>query len=74
MAVETLPAAIPPPGVESNFTNPQSLYPYMLATVVLCSFFTTLFTIARLCTKLLVSNWTSEDCRLEKHLTKELIS
>lgn len=65
MAIDNLPVAIPPAGLESDFTNPPSLYPYMLLTTILCSSLTTLFSITRLCTKLMISKWAIEDCMLK---------
>ena len=54
----TAAAGKPPPGLESNS---QSLYPQMVATVVLCSSLSTLFTAARLFTSWMVTSWALED-------------
>ena len=67
MALDMMPAGIPPPGITPNFTNPHSLYPYMRATVILCSLLTTGFTAARLCTKFLTSKVAIEDCKAEQN-------
>ena len=50
----------PKPGNGPNDTNP--LYPAILATVILGSILTTIFTAARLVTKRLISNYDLEDC------------
>ena len=70
MALDIVAAGIPPPGVTSNFTDPHSLYPYMIGTVVLCSVLTTGFTAARLWTKYLASNLAFEDCKIEQNSVK----
>ena len=63
MSDQTIAASPPPHGLESNFSNPPSLFPEMIATVVLCSFLTTAFTLARLFTKYRTATWSFEDCK-----------
>lgn len=52
-------------GLEPGFLSPNTLYPSILATVLLCSILTTLFTAARLITKRLVSTYDVEDCKFK---------
>ena len=59
----TAAAGIPPQGVVPNFVNPPSLYPQILATVILCTSLTTLFTFARVWTQWARSVWALEDRR-----------
>lgn len=44
----------------------SSLYSVILATVLLCTILTTLFTIARLIAKKIISSYNSEDCESRK--------
>jgi hypothetical protein len=58
-----IPALEPPPGVEPNFVNPYSLYPFVIATCTLCLMFTTAAVVIRMFTKIQVAktvNWA--DC------------
>ena len=55
---------VPVLGPEPDFTSPNTLYPYILATVLLCSILTTLFAAARLITKRLISTYDIEDCEI----------
>lgn len=63
---EAMPAGVPPQGMESNLVNPPSLFPEMLATVILCSSLTTLFTSLRLFTRWMTSAWVFEDCKYSR--------
>lgn len=49
-------------GPEPGFLSRNTLYPPILATVLVCGILTTLFTAARLLTKRLVSTYGVEDC------------
>ena len=49
-------------GPEPDFTSPNTLFPFLLATVLLCSVLTIVFTAARLITKRLISTYDVEDC------------
>ena len=51
-----------PPGIQSNFDNPESLYTVVVVTVAICLTATTIFTLARLIAKRSISTWTTEDC------------
>ena len=62
MASNFAGAGAPPPGVVPNLDDPESLYPIILATVILCCSLTTLFTAARLIAKSSMSRWGLEDC------------
>lgn len=62
MSTAVDPADISSLGLEPGFTSPNSLYPSILATVLLCGISTTLFTAARLITKRLISTYDVEDC------------
>lgn len=53
---------LPPPGLESNFDDPPSLYRSILATVIVSYVATTLLTAARIVTKKSMSAWMLEDC------------
>lgn len=55
-AVEPAPA-----GKESDFDKAPSLFPEILATVIICYTSTTIFTIVRLIAKRSVSSWGLED-------------
>ena len=62
-------------GPEPGFTSPNTLYPSILATVLLCGILTTLFTAARLITKRLISTYDVEDCEFKKkHYTTHLVA
>lgn len=65
------PADFPPPGQKPGFNVSNSMYPFILVSVVLCSILTTLFTAARLTTKHIVSRLDLEDCecRLDRFIT-----
>ncbi|KAL2038961.1 hypothetical protein N7G274_008301 [Stereocaulon virgatum] len=54
-------ASTPSPGVILNYGNPSSLYPEIIATVILSFTLTTVFTAARLLAKRSFSPWTLED-------------
>ena len=62
MSTSIEPAQIPALGSEPGFSSANTLYPSVLATVLLCVILTTLFTAARLITKRLVSTYDIEDC------------
>lgn len=49
-------------GLKAGFTTPNTLYPSILATVLLCGILTTLFTAARLIAKRWISTYDVEDC------------
>ncbi len=49
-------------GLEHEFSSRNTLFPLILATVLLCGILTTLFTAARLITKRFVSTYDVEDC------------
>ena len=51
----TTPALEPPPGVSSNFNNPNSLRPFQVATASVCVARATLVIAARFCTKYVTS-------------------
>lgn len=65
MSTAIEPAEISSLGQESGFASPNTLFPSILATVILCSSLTTLFTAARLTTKRLVSTYDVEDCEFQ---------
>ena len=72
------PAGKPPSGILPNFTSPASLYPEMLASVVLSYALTTLFISIRLFTKWFASSWALEDSRpihatLDRAIANDLI-
>ena len=62
-------AGAPPPGVEPNFVDPVSLYPEILATIVLCIILPTIFTFVRLYAKRSFSRFTLDDCKYSTILT-----
>ena len=62
MSATAEPVALPSVGPLPGFTSPNTLFPSILATVLLCSILTTLFTAARLTTKRLISTYDVEDC------------
>jgi hypothetical protein len=58
-----IPAMEPPPGMTPNFVNPDSLYPFVIATCTLCLMLTTPALVIRMFTKIHVAkkvNWA--DC------------
>ena len=58
-----VPAASPPPGVQSNFIDPPTFDNAAITTVVLCVLTTTLAVLARIFTKIrLIKNVAAEDC------------
>ena len=62
MSATAEPGGLPSLGPLPGFTSPNTLFPSILATVLLCSILTTLFTAARLTTKRLISTYDAEDC------------
>lgn len=52
-------------GSQPGFTSANTLYPPILATVIICSILITVFTSARLITKRLVSTYDVEDCEFK---------
>ena len=62
MATTTAPVNTPSLGPIPDPHAPNPLYPFILATVLLCSILTTIITAARLITKRLVSTYSYEDC------------
>ena len=63
-------AGIPSLGLEQDFSSRNTLFPSILATVLLCGILTTLFTAARLITKRFVSSYDVEDCESKRtHVT-----
>ena len=52
-------------GQKAGFASPNTLFPSILATVLLCGILTTFFTAARLITKRLVSTYDVEDCEFQ---------
>jgi len=63
MATTAEPAGLPPLGLKPDIDSPSPIFPFIVATVVLCSVLTTVFTAARLVTKRLVSECDIEDCK-----------
>ena len=63
------PAEMRSLGQKPGFATPNTLFPSILATVLLCGILTTFFTAARLITKRLVSTYDVEDCefQLDQH-------
>ena len=53
---------------KSGFASPNTLFPSILATVLLCGILTTFFTAARLITKRLISTYDVEDCEFQLNL------
>ena len=71
MSTTVGPGGIPSLGPLPDFTSGNTLFPSLLATVLLCGILTTLFTAARLTTKRLISSYGVEDCKFEtNHLTR----
>lgn len=62
MSTAPEPGGIPSLGPIPGFTGPNTLFPPILATVLLCGILTTFFTAARLTTKRLISKYDVEDC------------
>ena len=65
MSTAIEPAEIRSLGQEPGFASPNTLFPSILATVLLCGILTTSFTAARLITKRLVSTYDVEDCEFQ---------
>lgn len=65
MAIETGPADIPPLGLQPDFDSSNPMFPFILATVLLSSILTTIFSAARLIIKRLVSTYNVEDCECQ---------
>ena len=66
MSATAEPGGLPLVGSLPGFTSPNTLFPSILATVLLCGTLTTLFTAARLTTKRLVSRYDVEDCEFNE--------
>ena len=66
MSTAIEPAGSHPLGLESGFIGPNTIYPSILATVLLCAILTTFFTAARLITKRLISTYDVEDCEFQR--------
>lgn len=64
MVMTTSPGHKPLLRLESGPNESNTMYPVILATVVLCSTLTTIFTAARLITKHFISAYNLEDCML----------
>lgn len=57
------PAMAPPPGIEPNFVDPQSLYQYHVLTIVLTVAISTLALVMRIYTKrCIIRKVGAEDC------------
>ena len=65
MSTAIEPAGTPSLGLESDFIGPNTIYPSILATVLLSGILTTFFTAARLTTKRLISTYDVEDCEFQ---------
>ncbi len=65
MVMVTKPGIVSPLRPEPGQNEFNSLYPIILATVILCSVLTTVFTAARLFTKRLISSYGPEDCECQ---------
>ncbi len=65
MVMVTKPGIVSPLRPEPGQNELTSLYPIILATVILCSVLTTVFTAARLFTKRFISNYGPEDCECQ---------
>lgn len=61
MSTAVDPAETSSLGLKAGFTTPNTLYPSILATVLLCGILTTLFTAARLIAKRWISTYDVED-------------
>ncbi|KAI2481088.1 hypothetical protein Ptr902_06883 [Pyrenophora tritici-repentis] len=61
MDLTTLPAGAPPPGVQPNFTKPQTLLAATVATAVIIHIFTLVFVLARVYTNIWVRRIYPED-------------
>lgn len=68
--MENLPADKPPLGLQPHFDSTNPLFPSLLATVLLCSILTTIFTAARLIAKRLVSTYSVEDCECQMNFSE----
>ena len=64
MSMTLAPVGVPFLGPEPDFTSPNTIYPFILATVLVCGISTTLFAAARLVTKRLISTYDIEDCEI----------
>lgn len=63
--LDMLPGMAPPPGVTSNFVDPQSLQIYNVITLTVCMTISTLFVAMRIYTNARITrslNW--EDCMI----------
>lgn len=61
------PALAPPPGVTSNFVNPESLLTYVIVTIALCLTLTTVTIGLRIFTKVHIAkamHW--DDCESQR--------
>lgn len=75
MSTAAEPGGIPSLGPMPAFIGPNTLFPPILATVLLCSIVTTFFTAARLTTKRLISKYDVEDCESwTNHNTVQLLT
>lgn len=64
MYLATTPALQPPPGVESNLLDPDSLNPVIIGVSTLCLVLATIMISIRLVTKLLTTRkFLLEDCK-----------